>query len=36
MNIEDHEKTFASFVRATRNIIVVILVFLIFLAILNS
>ena len=36
MNIEDHEKAFAGFIRATKYVVIAVLVVLIFLAIFNS
>lgn len=36
MNIDAHEKTFVGFVRASRNVIILAIAILIFLAIFNS
>lgn len=36
MDITQHEKTFMGFVRATKNVVIVVILILIFLAIFNS
>ena len=36
MNIEDHEKTFAGFMNASKNVTIVVILVLIFLAIFNT